>query len=114
MYFFITKTNTTMKRTTLFLAAACILAAASVNAQTYKAGFNTKLVLPSGGTDPTYNFTITSGTITGNLSWTLPDSAGTSGDVLVTNGSGVLGWVPATSSVTLAGDVTGASGSNTR
>lgn len=109
-----------MKPTLKTIALSVMLIAASLTmllpttsqAQTYKAAFSTKLVLPSAGNDPTNVFTIVSGTLTGPLSWTLPTTAGSSGNVLSTDGSGHLSWVPATSTVTLGGDVTGPSGSN--
>jgi len=102
-----------MKLTKIAMSAVLVaLVATAAHSQTYKADFSTKLVLPSAGNDPTNLFTITSGTLTGPLSWTLPTTAGGSGYVLSTNGSGVLSWVAPTTSVTLGGDVTGASGSN--
>ncbi len=104
-----------MKTTQRLIACAAVLAlfmcANAVNAQTYKPDWATKLVLPSAGTDPSKLFTITSGTLSGALSWTLPITAGSSGYMLTTDGTGVLSWT--NPSVTLGGDVTGASGSNT-
>ncbi len=96
----------------MIAASLLMLFSSNAQSQTYKADFSTKLVLPSGGTDPTHLFTITAGTISTAMSWTLPTTAGASGNVLSTNGSGVLSWVDPAATVTLAGDVTGAANSN--
>ncbi len=47
-------------------------------------------------------------TLAGIVNFTLPDNDGNPGDVLTSNGSGVLSW--ATGTTTLAGDVSGSSG----
>ncbi len=47
-------------------------------------------------------------TLAGIVNFTLPDNDGNPGDVLTSNGSGVLSW--ATGTTTLAGDVSGPSG----
>src|SRR5579883_1121711 len=91
---------------------AVALGATSAQSQTYKPDWATKIVLPSGGTDPSNLFTITAGSITGAHSWTLPTGDGGNGWVLTTNGSGTLSWTNPASGITLAGDVTGSAGSN--
>jgi hypothetical protein len=45
-------------------------------------------------------------TITTNLTWTLPAIDGTTGQVLTTNGSGVLSWASAASEITVTDDTT--------
>ena len=97
----------------MIAASLLMLFSSNAQSQTYKADFSTKLVLPSGGTDPTHLFTITSGTISGPLSWTLPTTAGANGYVLTTDGTGVLSWVNPATGITLGGDVKGATGNNT-
>jgi hypothetical protein len=43
-------------------------------------------------------------TITSNLTWTLPAVDGANGQVLTTNGAGVLSWAPAASEITVTND----------
>jgi hypothetical protein len=95
-----------------FLAlGSCVRVAHS---QTYKPNFARKLVLAGATTDATNTLTLQlASNAAAGLTWTLPASNGTSGYVLRTDGSGTLTWVdPSAGAVTLAGDVTGPSGSN--
>jgi len=50
--------------------------------------------------------------LSGIVNFTLPDNDGNAGDVLTSNGSGVLSWAAGSGATTLAGDVSGPSGTN--
>src|SRR5437016_9979227 len=107
------RTNPVKQIITFAAVLALSVVATSSMAQTYKPDWATKLVLAGNGTDVTNNFTINAPTLGSAISWTLPNSNGTNGYMLTTNGAGVLSWTNPATGVTLAGDVTGAAGSNT-
>ena len=92
--------------------AAALTVSTAAQSQTYKAAFSTKLVLPKNGTDPTSTFTILAGALGGNLSWTLPTSNGSSGNVLSTDGSGNLSWAPALTNALTSAHILVGNGSN--
>ena len=48
-------------------------------------------------------------TISSNVTWTLPSSDGSNGQVLSTNGSGTLSWTTAATTITISNDVSTAS-----
>jgi hypothetical protein len=105
-----------MKRTLKLLAAATLLltAALPASAQTYKPDWATKMVLAKSGNDPSKTVTILAGANSSNLTLTLPAAApGGNGYLLSATTGGVMSWVDAAASVTLAGDVTGAANANT-
>jgi hypothetical protein len=97
-------------------ASAAMLLSTAARSQTYKADFATKTVLASGGTDITNTITLAapSGvTAPFKLTWPGAEPGGT-GYILTAGANGVMSWTdPTTSIITLAGDVTGPSGSNT-
>jgi hypothetical protein len=100
----------------LILAAIAVAALCEVTlAQTYKADYATKLVLAGNMTSTANTLTLASPALSSGWTLTLPTApAGTNGFVLTGNTDGTTSWASAGSlSVTLAGDVTGPSGSNT-
>jgi len=103
-----------MKKLLLLVLLTAMAGATTLSAQTYKPTFGTKLVLAGGGTDITTNTTTLLAPATGGaLSLTLPNSAGTNGYMLTTNGLGILSWTNPATGITLAGDVSGSAGTNT-
>ncbi len=102
-----------MKKTLSAIALAVLALGNIASAQTYKTDYATKLVLAGGGTSTTNTTTIQTDAL-GSAVYTFPSTGITNGYVLTTNGSGLLSWTsPTTLSIVLAGDVTGAPGSNT-
>ena len=105
------------KRILLAMAALIVMAmtVTTARSQTYKPDWMTKAVLAGGGNDVTNTVTLT--VASGGaapITLTLPNAyAAGAGYVLASTTSGGLSWVPQNSSVTLSGDVTGSSGSNT-
>ena len=93
-----------MKLRTLVTAAGLLaLLSASLHAQAYKPTFSTQIKLAGNTTDPRDTITIKAPSLLssdGGASWTmtLPNTAGTSGSVLATDGTGRLSWVSATMS----------------
>jgi hypothetical protein len=111
------KTNKIAMIAFLIIASSSMLLSTAARSQTYKADFTTKSVFAGAGTDITHTATIVAPSLTsiGSYKLTLPNTLPTNGYILETDGSGNLGWVnPSTGlAVTLAGDVTGPSGTNT-
>lgn len=100
----------------LILAAIMVAALCEVTfAQTYKADYATKLVLAGNMTSTANTLTLQAPSLSSGWTLTLPTApAGTNGFVLTGNTDGTTSWASAGSlSVTLGGDVTGPSGSNT-
>lgn len=100
----------------LILAAFIVAALCEVTlAQTYKADYATKVVLAGNMTSTTNTVTVAAPSLSSGWTLTLPTApAGTNGFVLTGNTDGTTAWASAGSlSVTLGGDVTGPSGSNT-
>src|SRR5947209_4094793 len=103
--------NTTMNaRSTLriwIVLMALAMSGSSAFAQTYKALFPTKLTMAAGQVDPINTLTLMLAPNTaGGLTWTLPASNGSNGDILVTDGSGNLSWASPLA-LSIGGDVTG-------
>ncbi|MGB2791216.1 MAG: hypothetical protein WBC29_01550, partial [Candidatus Moraniibacteriota bacterium] len=97
----------------LSITATTLDLASSVNINTLQLGANGTdgsfiLYSEQGATD--YTTTFQPGTQTQNITYTLPNDDGTSGQVLITDGSGVLSWTSAGSGgigdITAIGDVT--------
>ncbi|MCF8351593.1 MAG: hypothetical protein K9H15_10520, partial [Bacteroidales bacterium] len=61
-----------------------------------------------GGASPTYHTIFQGGDQSGDITYTLPTDDGTSGEVLTTDGSGVLGW-NSTGDITAVGSMTSGS-----
>jgi len=96
-----------MKKLSLALIFAIGACLTSLNAQTYKATYATKLFL-SGGGSPINPLTIQSPILGSPYTLTLPGDAGTSGYLLQTDGSGNLSWVtPPSGTVTRNATLTG-------
>lgn len=69
-------------------------------------GIRTSIGLLESGTSPQYNTILQSGDQSGDLTLTLPITAGTSGQLLSTNGSGTLSWTSAESPLTFSNGLT--------
>jgi hypothetical protein len=84
-------------------------------AQTFKSDYATKLVLAGAQTSTANTLTVVAPSLTSGWTFSFPAApAGTNGFVLTGNTDGTTSWASAGSlSVTLGGDVTGPSGSNT-
>ncbi|HET9137200.1 MAG TPA: hypothetical protein VFO76_11220, partial [Candidatus Kapabacteria bacterium] len=99
--------------------AALLIATVTISStafgQLYKADYATKLVLAgTGGPGLPNTITLTAPAIGPSFSLTLPATVGSAGYILTTDGTtGQLSWTNPAVGVTLAGDVTGAAGSNT-
>jgi hypothetical protein len=98
--------NTNMKQRLLIAAIAVLLSNAAFG-QTFKTIFPTKLVMAGDTADPFNTLTMKLASNTaGGLTWVLPASNGTNGDVLGTDGNGNLSWMSPIS-IAINGDVTG-------
>ncbi len=104
-----------MRKQLLFIAISMVALHTVGRTQTYKADYATKVVLAGGQTSTANTLMIVAPTLSTGYTFTLPNApAGTNGFVLTGNTDGTTSWASAGSlSVTLGGDVTGPSGSNT-
>jgi hypothetical protein len=97
-----------MKKLSLFVVLAAMVAVTNTFAQTYKPTFGTKLVLAGGGTDIVNTLTMQAPALGAAYTLTLPVDDGNANQVLQTNGSGVTTWATAIlSGGSAGGDLTG-------
>ncbi len=101
----------------MITASSSMLLSTAARSQTYKADFATKVVLAGAATDIGKTITLFAPAVTGptSFSLTLPSALpGGAGYILTAGTDGDMSWTdPASSIITLNGDVTGPSGSNT-
>jgi hypothetical protein len=110
------KTNKIAMMAFVITASSSMLLSTAARSQTYKANFTTKTVLAGAGTDLTNTITLAAPSgITAPFKLTLPNAEpGGAGYVLTAGTNGSMSWTdPTTSLITLNGDVTGPSSSNT-